>query len=139
MEIIPKNQINCCFCNKDLSTPSCQSVGEQTKIVINKYKCPSCERLYCSANCSSGHKDKFDCSGTRDRTPYVHLSKFDQKQFLDDYFFLEEVNKKIETAHRKLPELKVNKKGGNQSNGDTNHKKRYFKRKNKNNRNKTKS
>lgn len=106
MENYSEKLVNCCFCDKDLSP------GGQNSIVSStKYKCPSCERVYCSANCFVGHKTKFDCSGVRNRTPYVDLSKFDQKQFLDDYFFLEEVNNKIETAHRSLPSsssLKLN-------------------------------
>lgn len=105
MEYHSFESINCCFCDKDLST----SENNKKSLVI-KYKCPGCERIYCSANCSSGHKDKFDCAGVRNKTPYIHLSKFDQKQFLDDYFFLEEVNEKIESAHRAIPKFEAKKK-----------------------------
>lgn len=112
---------NCCFCDKDLS-PSDQS---STKSSVIKYKCPACERIYCSANCFGGHKEKYDCSGVRNKIPYVNLSQFDQKQFLDDYFFLEEVNKKIESAHRALPTLKK----GVTSDVKSNSKRRYWARK----------
>lgn len=105
MESYSSDSINCCFCDKDLSPGD-----NKTKNSIIKYKCPGCERFYCSAICSSGHKEKFACSGTRNKTPYVHLSKFDQKQFLDDYFFLEEVNNKIENAQRCLNQLKPHRK-----------------------------
>lgn len=100
MENLSTISINCCFCDKNLSS----SNNTNLKSVF-KYKCPACERLYCSANCFGGHKEKFSCPGIRNKTPYVHISKFDQKQFLDDYFFLEEVNNKIETSSRILPTL----------------------------------
>lgn len=96
-----ESSVNCCFCDKNLSPGDKET---QTKSII-KYKCPGCERLYCSANCCGGHKEKFSCSGLRDQTPYVPLSKFDQKQFLDDYFFLEKINSEIERAQRVLPVL----------------------------------
>lgn len=104
MEEHPLKSFNCCFCDKDLS-PSSQDNDNR----IIKYKCPGCERLYCKTDCFIGHKDKFQCLGSRNKTPYVHLSNFDQKQFLDDYFFLEEVNQKLESVQRVIPKLKSNK------------------------------
>lgn len=101
MENNSSKSVYCCFCDKDLST-SDQSSGSREI----KYKCPACEKFYCNSNCFTGHKDKLDCPGVRDKTPYIHLSKFDQKQFLDDYFFLEEVNNKIETSQRILSQLR---------------------------------
>lgn len=97
------NLINCCSCDKDLS-----SGGQDGDKRIIKYKCPGCERLYCNSECFISHKDKFQCSGIRNKTPYVHLSNFDQKQFLDDYFFLEEVNHKLESVQRIIPKLRAN-------------------------------
>lgn len=101
MENNPSDKINCCFCDKDLS-PNAE--GTSTRPI--KYKCPACGRIYCSAVCFTSHKDIFECSGIRDRIPYVHISKFDQKQFLDDYFFLESVNSKIESAQKILKATK---------------------------------
>lgn len=119
MENHNSNLLNCCFCDKNLSPGS----QDNSKPIV-KYRCPACDRIYCSANCCSGHKDKFDCPGIRNKTPYVHLSKFDQKQFLDDYFFLEEVNNKIESSQKVLPVLasKIKTKSKN--------KKRKFNRRN---------
>lgn len=99
-----RTSINCCFCDKNLSP--CDK-EEAITIKINRYKCPGCERIYCSANCCCGHKDKFDCSGIRNSTPYIPLNKFDQKQFLDDYFFLEKINNEIDRAQRTLPRIKI--------------------------------
>lgn len=105
MESQSFNLNNCCFCDTDLS-PSNQTKSKS----ITKYRCPGCERFYCKADCFSGHKEKFSCSGVRNKTPYVHISQFDQKQFLDDYFFLEEVNNKIENlAKRVSPRIKSTK------------------------------
>lgn len=105
MENLSTISINCCFCDKNLSSDN----NTKSKSVF-RYKCPACERLYCSAHCFGGHKEKFSCSGIRNKTPYVPISRFDQKQFLDDYFFLEEVNNKVETLNKILPELYKNYK-----------------------------
>jgi len=104
MENHSSETIYCCFCDKDLS-PGSQS-GTNS---IVKYRCPACERTYCRANCFAGHKERFTCPGVRNTTPYVSLSKFDEKQFLDDYFFLEKVNERIESARRVLPGIKKEK------------------------------
>lgn len=114
MEIVSESII-CCFCDKDL-TPKANSLnGDDDRGTIIRYKCPGCERSYCSASCCSGHKEKYSCPGTRLKTPYVHMSKFDQKQFLDDYFFLEDINTRIERASRILPivtaKKRVNRRG----------------------------
>lgn len=109
----------CCFCDKNISYSENK---DQPKKKIIVYKCPGCERKYCSVNCCSGHKQKYHCSGSRVRTPYVKLSEFGQAQFLDDYFFLEDVNQKLETISRissKLPRTShpanANKIEGNKS------------------------
>lgn len=78
----------CCICDKDLSTNSLV------------YKCPACTRPYCQANCCKIHKEQFECTGVRDKTPYVHKSSYDEKQFIDDYLFLEEINQQIGTKQK---------------------------------------
>lgn len=116
---------NCCFCDKLLSSRG-EEGEKQTYNKIITYKCPACERKYCSANCCTGHKEKYDCCGVRNKTPYVKLDRFDQKQFLDDYFFLEEVKQKLDTVHRvstKVIDLKSKKTKRK------NHKRAYFKNK----------
>lgn len=120
MENLSVISINCCFC--DINLTSDKRVESKS---VTKYKCPACERLYCTADCFRGHKEKFNCSGVRNKTPYVHISKFDQKQFLDDYFFLEEVNKKVETLHRILPTLNKNKTNNNKSSQSKNQRRKW--------------
>ena len=90
MDIDPNS---CCYCEKDFTERP------------QRYRCPGCERLYCSSACCIGHKQKYSCSGIRSKTPYVHRSNYEQKQFLDDYFFLEDVNNKIDKAARVLPKI----------------------------------
>lgn len=119
MDISATNQSTIICCNCDINiNPNTNSIsntviaGEGPK----KYKCPGCHRIYCSAHCSQGHKIKFDCSGSRNRTPYVKLSEFDQKQFLDDYFFLETVGQRLEASKRIIIKPKSNqsvRKGSN--------------------------
>lgn len=135
MENYSTKSINCCFCDKDLS-PDHQN---KLKSPI-KYRCPSCERLYCQPDCFSGHKEKFSCSGVRNKTPYIHLSKFDQQHFLDDYFFLEGISNKLENSHRILPELKPTSTSGSKNNTSLNKtNKNRFNRKNWRNRKNTKA
>jgi hypothetical protein len=136
MELSPPGPvINCCFCDKDLSPGQNRT---DIKASTTKYRCPGCERIYCSADCCNGHKEKFSCAGIRNSTPYVHLSKFDQKQFLDDYFFLEKVGNKIDNAQRALTHLGAVKKNqsGTTKNQPTNNKRKFNKRRNKKNSNK---
>lgn len=127
--ISPTRVIHCCFCDRNLSPGENQ---QETKSSITKYKCPGCERPYCSADCCSGHKEKFSCSGIRNPTPYLSLSKFDQKQFLDDYFFLEKVGNKVDSVQRAITKLrcrKPNNQGNDKKQLDKPH--RFNKRRNK--------
>ncbi|RWS04226.1 box C/D snoRNA protein 1-like protein [Dinothrombium tinctorium] len=66
----------------------------------SKYRCPCCEANTCSLNCCKMHKIQFDCNGLRNRIQFKRLSDFDQKQFLDDYFFLEDTDRSIDAFRR---------------------------------------
>ena len=48
-----------------------------------KYKCPKCNFRSCSLVCVSEHKISFECTGVRDRTPFVKISQFTENQFHD--------------------------------------------------------
>lgn len=123
----PETSINCCFCDKDLSPGD--SI-ESTKS-ITKYKCPGCGRTYCSADCCSGHKEKFSCSGIRDQTPYVHIKNFNQKQFLDDFFFLEKISIEIERKQRILPRLRIKAQSDPNNKSSRRRNRNNYRRKNK--------
>ena len=65
-----------------------------------KYRCPGCQLRTCCLDCVKKHKDVFLCSGKREKTPFVRMSQFYQKEFLNDYFFLEETEQVIDRAAR---------------------------------------
>ena len=58
---------------------------------ICKYKCPRCNMGTCSLNCSKNHKKIYSCDGSKTRTNFVPISKFDLPQLKQDYSFLDEV------------------------------------------------
>ena len=47
---------------------------------VAKYRCPRCNIRTCSAGCVKAHKDDTGCTGKRDRTGYVSLREFDDRQ-----------------------------------------------------------
>ena len=47
---------------------------------VAKYRCPRCNIRTCSAGCVKAHKDDTGCTGKRDRTAYVSLREFDDRQ-----------------------------------------------------------
>lgn len=42
----------------------------------SKYTCPGCEIKFCSVNCCKQHKIQTKCTGERDKTKFIELSKF---------------------------------------------------------------
>lgn len=51
----------------------------------------------------AAHKEASGCSGKRDRTAFVGRSEFDERTFLSDYRFLEEVKLADDVAKRSKP------------------------------------
>lgn len=92
---------SCCVCDINLKSDTQRDATNH----ILSYKCPACTRKYCSVKCCNDHKTKFECSGLRNKTPYISLAKFDQSQFLDDYFFLEGINEDLERSQRKIKNI----------------------------------
>lgn len=64
------------------------------------YTCPRCELKTCSLKCIGIHKQELECSGERDKTGYVPLSKFTNLTLLSDYRFLEDVSLAVESCKR---------------------------------------
>lgn len=64
------------------------------------YTCPRCSRPTCSLPCSKSHKDRFSCSGARDRAAFVPMKQFGWGQLMTDYGYLEEVGRGVQTAQR---------------------------------------
>ncbi|RWS29428.1 box C/D snoRNA protein 1-like protein [Leptotrombidium deliense] len=67
---------------------------------VSKYKCPACEAKTCSLNCCKDHKIEFSCDGVRNRISFKRMVDYDQSQFLDDYFFLEDAERTIDSLRR---------------------------------------
>ncbi|CAL8306367.1 unnamed protein product [Lota lota] len=65
-----------------------------------KYKCPACVKLSCSLRCVKKHKAESGCSGLRDKTAFVALSKFDEMNLLNDYRFLEDTTRLAGSSSR---------------------------------------
>ncbi|GAB5357379.1 hypothetical protein AAMO2058_000369600 [Amorphochlora amoebiformis] len=65
-----------------------------------KYTCPRCERRTCSLSCSKDHKVRLKCSGKRDRTKFVSMSKFSDRTMNSDYHFLEEMGEFVNCSRR---------------------------------------
>eukprot|EP00117_Sycon_ciliatum_P024251 scpid63580/ scgid0894/ Box C/D snoRNA protein 1; Zinc finger HIT domain-containing protein 6 len=72
-----------------------------------KYRCPGCARQTCSLPCTRGHKDKYGCTGSRDRTAYVGLDKYSTQHLKSDFVFLEEVDRKVNNLQRLSSQMKT--------------------------------
>ncbi|KAL4421032.1 hypothetical protein ABPG77_007507 [Micractinium sp. CCAP 211/92] len=79
--------------------PRCQVCSQAAA----KYCCPRCDKRTCSLECVKAHKDASGCSGKRDRTAFVGRAEFDERTFLSDYRFLEEVKLADDVAKRSKP------------------------------------
>lgn len=66
----------------------------------HKYKCPRCAMRTCSLVCCKKHKLDTGCSGQRDKTKFVSKEEFNELTILNDYRFLEEQARLIDSAHR---------------------------------------
>lgn len=62
---------------------SCEICSSKAAI----YKCPKCEMVTCSLECSKRHKRlKNFCDGIRDKTKYVPLKKFGYMELVSGNF-----------------------------------------------------
>ncbi|THH10080.1 hypothetical protein EW145_g1585 [Phellinidium pouzarii] len=81
-----------------LSPPLCALCNAQPA----KYTCPRCRTRSCSLPCSRAHKAMSGCSGERDRTAFVPMNAYGYSTLVNDYVFLEEVGRKVETWGREI-------------------------------------
>lgn len=65
-----------------------------------KYKCPGCGTKTCSLECVNSHKKTTNCTGKRDRTSFLPLASFTDKQLISDYHFLEEALRERDSAKK---------------------------------------
>ena len=47
-----------------------------------RYRCPGCTAYTCGLECVKSHKAESGCSGKRDRTAFVALKEFDDKNLV---------------------------------------------------------
>ncbi|TYI02120.1 hypothetical protein ES332_A11G248800v1 [Gossypium tomentosum] len=66
---------------------------EECKKKASKYKCPGCCLRTCSLPCVNAHKQRTGCTGKRNITSFVPLSRFDDNLLLSDYNLLEETKR----------------------------------------------
>jgi len=88
------NSTRCCVCDTTLL----------------KYRCPGCGFRTCSFDCVKKHKVLFDCTGKRDKIPFVKLSEFSEEQFHDDFSFLEETGNAIDGTARERCKISMSAK-----------------------------
>jgi hypothetical protein len=77
------------------STRNESSVCEECQSKIPIYQCPGCLVRTCSLYCCRGHKNRTGCSGKRQRSTFVPVSRMTDSTMRSDYFFLEEVLEQI--------------------------------------------
>ncbi|KAJ8332502.1 hypothetical protein SKAU_G00422910 [Synaphobranchus kaupii] len=81
---------------RKISLANCGTCGAEEA----KYRCPGCLKHSCSLPCVKKHKSESGCSGTRDKTAFVPISKFDEMSLLSDYRFLEDTGRLVDSTHR---------------------------------------
>lgn len=64
------------------STAAAAPLCEQCGAAASKYRCPGCSRRSCSLACVNAHKAQHGCSGKRDRTAYVPLKEFGDREVM---------------------------------------------------------
>lgn len=64
------------------------------------YRCPACLRRLCSLGCSKTHKERFNCTGQRDRTAPKPLAEMGDADMLSDYALLDDAARLADNAVR---------------------------------------
>lgn len=77
----------------------CQECKITNKFSI--YQCPRCNIRTCSLECVKSHKQRTQCTGKRNRSAYLPLSKMTDSTLRSDYFFLEEVLDRMPSSSSK--------------------------------------
>ncbi|XP_060074723.1 box C/D snoRNA protein 1-like [Ylistrum balloti] len=76
---------------------------------IAKYKCPGCMAQTCSLPCVKRHKADKGCNGQRKKTEFVAIKEYSDRNLLNDYRFLEETNRKVDSTQRDPLKQRSNK------------------------------
>ncbi|XP_069119651.1 box C/D snoRNA protein 1-like [Argopecten irradians] len=76
---------------------------------VAKYKCPGCLAQTCSLPCVKQHKHDKGCNGQRKKTEFVEIKEYSDRNLLNDYRFLEETNRKVDSTQRDPLKQRSNK------------------------------
>ncbi|XP_021367264.1 box C/D snoRNA protein 1-like [Mizuhopecten yessoensis] len=76
---------------------------------VAKYKCPGCLAQTCSLPCVKRHKADMGCNGQRKKTNFVTKKDYTDGNLLNDYRFLEETNRKVDSTQRDRLKQRSNK------------------------------
>ena len=66
----------------------------------SKYTCPACQVKSCSLACITAHKQKTSCSGQRNKTKFIPISKYNLNHLMSDFKFLEQVERVTQEASK---------------------------------------
>ncbi|KAG9343199.1 hypothetical protein JZ751_014178 [Albula glossodonta] len=83
---------------RKMSLANCDTCGTEEA----RYRCPGCSKHSCSLPCVKKHKSDFGCSGVRDKTAFVPLSKFDEMNLLSGFW---KIQADWRTVHTETPAL----------------------------------
>jgi hypothetical protein len=71
----------------------------------SKYRCPGCEVITCSLNCTKQHRANTGCKGTRNRSAYVPISQFNEAHLMNDINLLNDFSRANEISRRRTHEV----------------------------------
>lgn len=70
----------------------------------SKYRCPGCNVVTCSLACTKQHKADTGCKGTRDRTAFVPISRFNETHLVSDINLLSDTSRTTEVGRKTVGE-----------------------------------
>ena len=98
------------ICNVCSVPPTTSTSTSSTSVASSipkegKYTCPGCSIRYCSLNCYKIHKEQTSCTGKLNKTSYIPPDTYNQTNFINDYTYLEQLQRNTEQARRKVKEF----------------------------------
>ncbi|KAL1925540.1 uncharacterized protein VTP21DRAFT_423 [Calcarisporiella thermophila] len=86
--------------DKETIDTTSEKICHMCRLQPPKYKCPGCLIRTCSLSCSKRHKEVIGCNGQRDKTHFVSMNDYNYSHMMNDYVFLEDVSRTVDTATR---------------------------------------
>lgn len=66
----------------------------------SKYRCPGCAVVTCSLACTKQHRADSGCKGTRDRTAFVPISRFNETHLVSDINLLSDTSRTTDKGRK---------------------------------------